>query len=56
MAPRKRKSPAAKKKGLIRRIRKPMAPPARVEQDTSKYSRSRERQRLGREEKETGGP
>jgi hypothetical protein len=34
--------------GLIRRIRKPMAPPTRVEQDKKRYQRSRERQNIQR--------
>jgi hypothetical protein len=34
--------------GLIRRIRKPMAPPARVEQDKKRYQRKRERERVRR--------
>lgn len=43
---RKRKSPKAG--GLIRTIRKPIAPPTRVETDRLKYDRPRERARLRR--------
>ncbi|HEY6417850.1 MAG TPA: hypothetical protein VIX59_02510 [Candidatus Binataceae bacterium] len=34
---------------LIAKIRKPMAPPARVDDDIKKYRRERERERLRRE-------
>ncbi|MHB8382041.1 MAG: hypothetical protein ACYDC3_06835 [Candidatus Binataceae bacterium] len=47
MAARGKKRPA--KKRLIARLRKPMAPPARVEDDPKKYARPRERERLRRE-------
>jgi len=47
MAPRGKKRPA--KKRLIARLRKPMAPPARVEPDPKKYDRARERERLLRQ-------
>jgi hypothetical protein len=50
LAPRKLKKPASKKGELIRKIRKPMAPPARIEEDTTKYRRARERERRRREE------
>jgi hypothetical protein len=33
---------------LIKKLRKPMAPPMRVEPDESKYSRPRERERIRR--------
>lgn len=33
---------------LIRKLRKPMAPPTRVAPDESKYSRARERERIRR--------
>jgi hypothetical protein len=46
MAARGKKRPA--KKRLIARLRKPMAPPARVEPDPKKYDRARERERLRR--------
>ncbi len=42
----RRKSPAG---GLIRRIRKPIAPPMRVEEDELRYHRERERERMRRE-------
>ncbi len=47
MAARGKKRPA--KKRLIARLRKPMAPPARVEADPKKYDRPRERERLRRQ-------
>ncbi len=48
MAPRKR----IKKRGaLIGKIRKPMAPPARVEEDSTAYRREREKERIRREER-----
>jgi hypothetical protein len=50
VAPRKRKRTAGKQGGLISKIRKPMAPPARIEEDTTKYHRERERERRRREE------
>ena len=34
--------------GLLRKVRKPMAPPTRVAEDTRKYERARERERLRR--------
>jgi hypothetical protein len=36
---------------LIRKIRKPVAPPMRVAEDERKYRRERERERLRRERK-----
>lgn len=36
--------------GLLETIRKPMAPPTRVEQDVRKYKRARECERLRRQE------
>ncbi len=50
MASRKSKRTVSKKGALIRKIRKPMAPPARIEEDTTKYRRERERERRQREE------
>ncbi|HVA77170.1 MAG TPA: hypothetical protein VNF27_04710 [Candidatus Binataceae bacterium] len=47
MPPRRKKRPA--KKRLIARLRKPMAPPARVEDDPKKYDRKRERERMRRQ-------
>lgn len=47
MAARGKKRPG--KKRLIARLRKPMAPPARVEDDPKKYARPRERERVRRE-------
>jgi hypothetical protein len=32
----------------MRKVRKPMAPPAKVEEDLRKYNRARERQRVRR--------
>jgi hypothetical protein len=31
---------------LMQKVRKPMAPPAKIEEDLRKYNRARERQRL----------
>jgi hypothetical protein len=42
----KRTSPKAGE--LIRKVRKPMAPPAKIEEDQRKYDRARERERLRR--------
>ena len=36
----------------MRKVRKPMAPPARVEDDLKRYKRERERERIRREEPE----
>jgi hypothetical protein len=44
---------SSKTGGLIRKLRKPMAPPMRVAEDERKYRRARERERLRRE---TGAP
>jgi len=41
----------AKGTGLIKKIRKPMAPPARVHKDVKEYRRERERERLRRQPK-----
>ena len=38
---------------LIAKIRKPQAPPVRVEEDLTKYSRARERERLRRERRKS---
>ncbi|MGH7950006.1 MAG: hypothetical protein ACREQF_12325 [Candidatus Binataceae bacterium] len=45
MAPRKRK----KVKGVMSKVRKPMAPPSKVEEAMTTYRRERERERLRRE-------
>jgi hypothetical protein len=43
--PRKKKRPTESQAGeLIRKLRKPMAPPTRVAPDESKYNRARERE------------
>ncbi len=39
--------------GLIAKIRKPTAPPMRIEEDVKKYRRPRERERLRRETRES---
>jgi hypothetical protein len=44
----KRKAPQATAGELMRKVRKPMAPPAKIEEDLRKYDRARERQRLRR--------
>jgi hypothetical protein len=36
----------------MRKVRKPLAPPTRVEEDTTRYRRARERARLRREQEE----
>ncbi|MBV8773611.1 MAG: hypothetical protein JO166_14970 [Deltaproteobacteria bacterium] len=45
MPRKKHKTPSLVSTGLIRKVRKPMAPPAKVEEDLRKYNRARERQR-----------
>jgi hypothetical protein len=50
MSPRKKVS---KRLGLISKIRKPIAPPARVEEDERKYSRKRAAEQI-RRDSETG--
>ena len=37
--------------GVMKTVRKPMAPPTRIEEDPTKYRRSREKERLRRREK-----
>ncbi|HUO04761.1 MAG TPA: hypothetical protein VMU16_06140 [Candidatus Binataceae bacterium] len=49
MSPRKRKKKP--RRGLIAKIRKPMAPPSRTLQDESVYSRKREQEQMRRETK-----
>ena len=39
-----------KKSGVMRKVRKPIPPPSRVEDDLKRYKRERERERLRREE------
>ena len=41
-------------KGLIGKLRKPIAPPTRVEEGERKYKRARERERLRHERGEDG--
>ncbi|HSR56622.1 MAG TPA: hypothetical protein VLL57_00455 [Candidatus Binataceae bacterium] len=41
--------------GVMRKVRKPMAPPSRVEEDIKRYRRERERERLRREQAERNG-
>lgn len=36
--------------GVMRKVRKPIPPPSRVEEDLNRYRRERERERLRREE------
>ncbi len=43
-----RKGRKKRKGGVLRTIRKPMAPPARVEEDSKTYRREREKERLRR--------
>jgi len=40
-------------KGIVGKVRKPTAPPVRVEQSVTRYRRNRERERMRREEEET---
>ncbi len=47
----KRPTKPRKPRGLISKIRKPMAPPSRVIEDPTKYKRERELEKLRREEK-----
>jgi hypothetical protein len=42
----KRKAPRTTTGELMRKVRKPMAPPAKIEEDLRKYRRTRERHRL----------
>lgn len=44
-----RKNNRRSKKGLIARLRKPMAPPGRVEDDPKAYDRKRDRERMRRQ-------
>jgi hypothetical protein len=48
---RPRKAVSGAKGRVIAKVRKPMAPPARVELDEKKYRRARERERIRRERK-----
>jgi hypothetical protein len=40
----------SKKGAVMRKVRKPIPPPSRVEEDLNRYHRERERERLRREE------
>ena len=44
------KKVSKRKSGVMRKVRKPMAPPSRVEEDLNRYRRERERERMRREE------
>ncbi len=48
----KRKAIKRKSGGVMRKVRKPVPPPSRVEEDLKTYHRERERERLRREEAE----
>ncbi len=48
-----RKHPPGGRGALIAKLRKPQAPPARVEEDVKKYRRARERAKLRRERPES---
>lgn len=52
MAPR-RKVRRKSSGGVIGKVRKPTAPPLKIEQSATRYRRNRERERIRREEKET---
>jgi hypothetical protein len=56
MSARKPRTHAGKRRGrgLIAKLRKPMAPPTRIAEDDKKYSRARERERLRRERARNG--
>jgi hypothetical protein len=46
-----KKKPTRNKPGdVMRKVRKPVPPPSRVEEDLNRYHRERERERLRREE------
>lgn len=45
------KKPTKSKRGeVMRKVRKPVPPPSRVEEDLKRYHREREREKLRREE------
>jgi hypothetical protein len=46
LPPKKRKAPSTRSGELMQKVHKPMAPPAKVEEDLRKYNRARERRRL----------
>jgi hypothetical protein len=45
----KRKAVKKKSGGVMRKVRKPIPPPSRIEEDIKRYRRERERERLRRE-------
>ncbi len=48
------KRPTKSKRGAVmRKVRKPIPPPSRVEEDLKRYHRERERERMRREETES---
>ena len=51
---RARKRIGRKPAGLLRKVRKPVPPPTKVEEASTKYRRARERERLRREEDQGG--
>jgi hypothetical protein len=44
----KRKAPSVTSVELMQKVRKPMAPPTKIEEDLRKYNRAREHRRLRR--------
>ena len=51
-----KKKPTKSKPGdVMRKVRKPVPPPSRVEEDLKRYHRERERERLRRERAEAEG-
>jgi hypothetical protein len=50
------KKPTRKSGGIMRKVRKPIPPPSRVEEDLNRYRRERENERLRREETEIEEP
>jgi hypothetical protein len=45
-----KKITSKKSGGVMRKVRKPIPPPSRVEEDLKRYRRQRERERIRREE------
>jgi hypothetical protein len=45
-----KKARRKKSAGVMRKVRKPIPPPSRIEEDIKRYRRERERERLRREQ------
>jgi hypothetical protein len=52
---RSRKRTRRKPGGVLKKIRKPLAPPTRIEEDPTTYRRERERERLRRAHEQDDG-